>query len=225
MFADISPVYDRLNRVFSFGIDQVWRRRTASAVAESLRGRPGPVLDLATGSGDLALALEREGLEVTGADFCRPLLDIARTKTTRPLVQADALALPFADQSLAAITIAFGFRNFGDRAAALRECLRVLRPGGGLWILEFSTPYPWAAPFYHLYLHGFMPLAVRLAGGNSSAYQYLGKTIGDFPSPDRLGEQIRNAGFKDVEWQRWTMGTVALHRGYAGDFLECGGRA
>jgi demethylmenaquinone methyltransferase/2-methoxy-6-polyprenyl-1,4-benzoquinol methylase len=219
MFARIARRYDLANRLLSGGADRRWRRRLVAAVR---RAGPRAVLDLATGSGDVALALGRAlpvGVEIIGMDFCRPMLAEAEAKQRRAGGPAnvsfrlgDGLALPLADASVDAVTIAFGLRNMADRGRALREMRRVLRPPHGrLFVLEFSQPVPWFRPFYFLYLRRVLPRLAGLITGDRSAYDYLGDTIGEFPDREALSRELRGAGFSAVSATAMTFGIVALH--------------
>jgi demethylmenaquinone methyltransferase/2-methoxy-6-polyprenyl-1,4-benzoquinol methylase len=211
LFARVASRYDFFNHALSGGLDFYWRARLMRAVRKL---RPASLLDLATGSGDVIRCLQRgravPGL-LCGADFCEPMLRVARRKTAVPLLAADALALPFTDNSWSAITIAFGFRNFTDRARALREIRRVLRPGGVLFILEFSRPSAWLLPFYRFFLHHVVPRLVALLAPTRAAYEYLGSSIEAFPQQTQLAAQLREAGFPYVHWTNLSCGIVALH--------------
>lgn len=169
------------------------------------------ILDLATGSGDVALALSRRGACVVGADFCLPMLERARAKGVAHLVAADGLQLPFGDKTFDVVTIAFGFRNFTDRPRGLREMFRVLRPGGRLAILEFSQPHACVRPFYRFYLEQVMPRATAFLAGERSAYEHLADTVREFPDQAALAEMIRAEGFEDVTWRDYTFGIAAAH--------------
>ena len=221
MFARIARRYDVANRCLSGGIDLWWRRRLVAAVRHV---RPRAVLDLATGSGDVAFALAR-GLapdtDILGMDFCQPMLDEAETKKKAAARGAryarvrfqpgDGMALPLADASFDAVTIAFGLRNMADRHQALGEMRRVLRPGGGLFVLEFSQPYAWFRPWYLFYLRRVLP---RLAGaltGDRAAYVYLNETIEEFPNRPALAGEIAAAGFARVRARALTFGIAELH--------------
>ena len=220
MFGRIARRYDFANRLLSGGLDVWWRRRLVAAVQ---RAAPCDVLDLATGSGDVAFALCR-GLEplvrITGMDFCQPMLDEAVAKkkaagTSRysniTFRQGDGLALPLPDASVDAVTIAFGLRNLADRPRGLREMRRVLRPGGRLFVLEFSQPSPWFRPIYFFYLRKILPVLAGLATGDRAAYVYLNETIEEFPGREALAEEIRGARFSSVLARPMTFGVVALH--------------
>jgi len=219
MFGRIARRYDLANRVLSVGIDIYWRSRLVGAVRDS---QPGDVLDLATGSGDVAFALARglpTGIRIVGMDFCAPMIAEAELKKAShpgafPGVefrQGDGLALPLADASFDAVTIAFGLRNMADRPRCLAEMRRVLRPGGRLLVLEFSKPWPWLRPVYDLYLKHVMPAVAGAVTGDRSAYEYLCGSIAAFPAVEGLSAEIRGAGFSDVSASRMTTGIVALH--------------
>jgi demethylmenaquinone methyltransferase/2-methoxy-6-polyprenyl-1,4-benzoquinol methylase len=211
MFGRVAGRYDLLNHSLSGGIDLYWRSRLVHAVAQQ---RPARVLDLATGSGDVLLALRRHrayGSHAAGADFCLPMLQRARAKGAPNLLAADALHLPFGPSTYDAITIAFGLRNFADRLAGLREMRRVLRPGGRAYILEFSHPAAGFAPLYFWYLRNIMPHYARLFTPEKGAYQYLGESIRAFPPQPELAEMLRQAGFSAARWQNLSLGIVALH--------------
>jgi demethylmenaquinone methyltransferase / 2-methoxy-6-polyprenyl-1,4-benzoquinol methylase len=219
MFARIARRYDLANRLLSGGVDRWWRRRLVVAVR---RAHPQVVLDLATGSGDVAFALSRglpAGVEIIGMDFCPPMLDEAEAKKRRAGGYAnvsfrpgDGLELPLADASVDAVTIAFGLRNMADRPRAIGEMRRVLRPRQGrLFVLEFSQPSPWIRPLYYCYLQRLLPRLAGLITGDRAAYEYLGRTIGDFPDRERLGAEFRDAGFSTVTATGLGFGIVALH--------------
>jgi demethylmenaquinone methyltransferase/2-methoxy-6-polyprenyl-1,4-benzoquinol methylase len=224
MFGRIARRYDLANRVLSGGIDIYWRRRLVGLVAD---GRPRSVLDLATGSGDVALALGRAlapGDRVLGMDFSAPMLDEARAKQGRlpatpagvELSQGDALDIPLPDGTFDAVTIAFGLRNMADRARCLSQMRRVLRPGGRLFVLEFSHPEPWLSPLYGFHLRRTAPLLAGMLTGDRAAYEYLATSIDAFPGPEALSGEIRAAGFSEVTCLPMTFGIVALHSGLRG---------
>ncbi len=179
-FASIAARYVTANHVLSLGADVLWRQRAIEKIAE---WAPRRLLDIATGTGDLALAVQQAlpEVEVLGTDFCRPMLDVAVKRGLRHVLEADALHLPLPDASFDVATVAFGLRNMADYAAALREFRRVLTPGGHLLVLDFSMPSGlWATP-YRLYLHHVLPRIAGLLTGNSAAYDYLGESIESFP--------------------------------------------
>lgn len=221
MFARIARRYDVANHLLSGGVDIWWRRRLVHAVA---RENPLAVLDLATGSGDVAFALSRElpaSCRITGMDFCQPMLDEAVIKqqsggrgTNITFIQGDGLALPLADASFDAVTLSFGLRNMADRHQALREIHRVLRPGGQLYLLEFSQPYTWFSPIYFFYLKRILPTIAAAVTGDRGAYEYLCGSIEQYPGHEVMAGEIRAAGFGSVEAIRMMMGSVALHIGH-----------
>jgi demethylmenaquinone methyltransferase/2-methoxy-6-polyprenyl-1,4-benzoquinol methylase len=221
MFSRIASRYDAANLLLSCGIDSLWRRRLVNAVD---RVQPRDVLDLATGSGDVAFALSRKltsTTRITGMDFCQPMLDqaVAKQNSRRgekysnvSFRQGDGLALPLEDQSVDALTIAFGLRNLADRNRGLSEMRRVLRPDGTLFVLEFSQPHRWLRPLYYFYLRRILPRLAGLLTGDRAAYQYLNDTIAEFPDRAALAVEITSAGFTSVNSEPLTFGIVALHQ-------------
>lgn len=209
MFDGVARRYDLTNTVLSFGADHGWRRRTCEAVA----ARPGErVLDVAAGTAVSTVELAGTGARAVAADFSLGMLRAGRHRKV-PLVGADALALPFANDSFDAVTISFGLRNTADPAAALAEMARVTRPGGRLVVCEFSTP-TWS-PFRAVYLEYLMrglPAVARRVSSNPDAYVYLADTIRAWPDQPELAEWIHAAGWDDVEWRDLTGGIAALHR-------------
>lgn len=218
MFAGIAGRYDLANHLLSGGIDFYWRHVLTRKV---LRGAPREVVDLATGSGDVAFKLrDRLGSDVpvTGLDFCEPMLEEARAKKSKKPTYADldfsfgdCMQLPLPDASVDAVTISFGVRNFEDRRRGLQEILRVLRPGGRLFVLEFSQPDRWFRPIYYFYLKYILPRVAALATGDKSAYDYLAGTIENFPTKAALADQLKQAGFATVDATGLTFSIVAIH--------------
>mgnify|MGYP006288527307 CR=1 FL=1 len=220
MFAGIAGRYDLANHLLSLGIDRGWRRTLVRLAAEK---EPQDVVDLATGSGDVAFALKKKmpAADVAGLDFCEPMLEEARRKLRSDkrfpagaisFRQGDCLALPLEDASVDVLTIAFGLRNLEDRERGLREMLRVLRkPHGCLLVLEFSQPYRVLKPLYYLYLKGLLPLIAGFATGRRDAYEYLAGSIEEFPERTRLSGEIRQAGFGRVRALALSGGIVAIH--------------
>lgn len=195
MFNDLSPNYDRLNRIFSLGMDIGWRKQLVSAIA---RQNPGKVLDLACGSGDV-IEILRQALpkaQVVGLDFSRALLSQAKERALPGLAEADALKLPFADEGFDAVTLAFGLRNFSDRTKGLKEIARVLKQGAVFGLLEFSPPpMPWKL-FWNLYLHHLMPLVAQVVARQGDSFRYLAQSIAEFPTPSALNHELSSAGLK-----------------------------
>jgi demethylmenaquinone methyltransferase/2-methoxy-6-polyprenyl-1,4-benzoquinol methylase len=219
MFGRIARRYDVANFVLCGGIDTWWRKKLVLGVR---RSSPRKVLDLATGSGDVAFAISR-GVKtcssIVGMDFCLPMLEQAEAKKRQAgqryqnvhFAPGDALALPVADESYDAVTISFGLRNLADRARGLQEMRRVLRPGGRLFVLEFSQPAAWFRPCYYFYLRHVLPTVAGLVTSDKDAYVYLNNTISQFPDRTMLADEIRAAGFRDVTAEALTFGVVALH--------------
>jgi demethylmenaquinone methyltransferase / 2-methoxy-6-polyprenyl-1,4-benzoquinol methylase len=220
MFARIAGRYDLTNRLISGGMDVIWRRRLVAAVR---RNTPKNVLDLATGSGDVAFALSRgmkTPVNITGMDFCAPMLVEANAKMAAArdgryvnitFCEGDILSLPLADGSFDAITISFGLRNLADRPRGLREMRRVLRPGGRLFVLEFSQPAAWFRPFYFFYLRKILPVLAGAITADRQAYVYLNETIEQFPGRAALTAEIKAAGFSQVSSHAMAGCAVALH--------------
>lgn len=220
MFSRIAHRYDLANCLLSVGIDRSWRRRLVAAVNLA---QPQDILDLATGSGDVAFALSRKVLTakaILGMDFCQPMLDEAEAKQASAgsknyqnvsFRQGDGLNLPLPDHSYDAATISFGLRNMADRHRSLSELRRILRPGGRLYILEFSQPDRWFKPIYLFYLRYILPTIAGLVTKDRAAYVYLNETIEQFPGREALAEEIKAAGFSNVTAQGLTFGIVALH--------------
>jgi demethylmenaquinone methyltransferase/2-methoxy-6-polyprenyl-1,4-benzoquinol methylase len=218
MFARIAGRYDIANHLLSGGIDYWWRQRLVRAVYDS---HAASVLDLATGSGDVVFALAdglAPGVTLLGMDFCQPMLDEAVKKreenhrwTHIEFRLGDGMALPLPDASFEAITISFGLRNMVNRAKALREMRRVLKPDGRLFILEFSQPMVWFRPFYYTYLKYVLPIVAGIITGDRSAYEYLGGSIEQYPDRSAMSEEIRQAGFNSVRALPLSCGIVALH--------------
>jgi demethylmenaquinone methyltransferase/2-methoxy-6-polyprenyl-1,4-benzoquinol methylase len=197
MFSEIAPRYDFLNRFLSFGIDRRWRRR----LLRELNPQPGEaVLDLCCGTGDLALAFQARGCAVTGADFTLPMLVGAQGKPGAgevAWVQADAQDLPFADATFAHLTIAFGIRNVEDPPRALRDCARVLRPGGRLAVLEFHRiPNSVWRGMFRFYFHRVLPLLAKVVrAGRTGAYTYLPESVDEFATPAVFRGWLEDSGF------------------------------
>ncbi|WP_285026368.1 demethylmenaquinone methyltransferase [Plantibacter sp. ME-Dv--P-122b] len=215
MFDDVSTKYDRMNAVLSVGNDALWRIATTRAVGPAVGER---ILDLAAGTGTSSAALARNGAQVVAADFSPGMIAVGRDKyadrSDIQFVEADATALPFADEEFDATTISFGLRNVVRPKDALAEMLRVTKPGGRIVICEFSTPT--LAPMraaYNLYLERVMPLVAGVASSNAEAYTYLNDSIRAWPSQPELAAWLREAGYEHVAYRNLTGGIVALHRG------------
>jgi demethylmenaquinone methyltransferase/2-methoxy-6-polyprenyl-1,4-benzoquinol methylase len=216
MFSGIAKRYDLLNHLLSGNVDKRWRRIVATRVRDKLSGS-ARVLDVACGTGDLALTLfENTGARVVGTDFCRPMLEIAANKTAQrvPLIEGDALALPFRDGSFEAVTIAFGLRNLASVEGGLAELRRVLKPGGWVAVLEFSRPAnAMLRPVFSLYFTKVLPLMGGLISGSRYAYSYLPASVQKFPDQEQLSLLMEQAGFDRVQFENLTGGIAALHMG------------
>ncbi|MBN9178021.1 MAG: demethylmenaquinone methyltransferase [Microbacterium sp.] len=214
MFDEVAAGYDRTNTVLSLGQDKLWRIATTRAVAP----KPGQrILDLAAGTGASSVALARSGAEVTAGDFSPGMIAEGRRRHGHvpnvTFVQADAMALPFADDSFDTVTISFGLRNVNDPQLALREMLRVTAPGGRLVVCEFSHPQSAAfAGLYGFYNDRVLPIVAKTVSSNADAYDYLNESIRDWPDQVALSSRIRDAGWTQVAHRDLTFGIVALHR-------------
>ena len=218
MFTAIAPRYDLLNHLLSANVDKLWWRRTANIFADILSRSHARVLDLCCGTGDMAFALRRRGseAEITGVDFSHTMLTLAAEKSSAEQrmkwTEADALQLPFADESFDLITSAFGFRNLADYDAGLREIWRVLRPGGQFGILEFSEPKGMLGKLYDVYFKHVLPRIGNMISGNNGAYSYLPASVARFPGPEEMVARMRELGFRDVSWTSYTFGIAGLYR-------------
>jgi len=211
MFGSISRRYDLANHLLSCGCDFFWRKRAAKIVAD---WNPDAIVDLATGTGDLALALMRAlpNAEIIGADFSEEMLAVARSKGVRRVIAADALALPFAGRSFDCVTIAFGLRNIEDWSAALREMARVLTTNGHLLVMEFSLPsMSILRTVYRFYLHRVMPMFGSFLTQKKTAYDYLGESIEKFPGGEEMLRLIEANGFERAAMEPLTGGIVTIY--------------
>jgi demethylmenaquinone methyltransferase/2-methoxy-6-polyprenyl-1,4-benzoquinol methylase len=222
MFGAIAPSYDLLNHLLSLNIDKYWRWRTTRLVPPM----PGePVLDLCTGTGDLALAYDRAAggkSPITGADFCHEMLCRAVQKTERcgaaeriRYIEADAQALPFPDDSFQVTTVAFGLRNVTDTDRGIAEMVRVTRPGGKVAILEFSQPHHWLfGRLYRFYFTHVLPFVGQaISRSKDQAYRYLPASVMEFPDGEALATRLRGHGLTDVAWHPFTFGIATLYVG------------
>jgi demethylmenaquinone methyltransferase / 2-methoxy-6-polyprenyl-1,4-benzoquinol methylase len=217
MFAGIAKRYDLLNHLLSGNVDKRWRRIVAKRLGEKVTSNSPLILDVACGTGDLSLTLfENTGARVVGTDFCRPMLEIAAGKTSDriPLIEGDALCLPFRDGAFEAATIAFGLRNLASVEGGLAELRRVLKPGGWVAVLEFSRPAnAMMRPLFGLYFHKVLPLLGGIVSGSPMAYSYLPASVQKFPDQEQLSLLMQRAGFEQVQFENLTGGIAALHMG------------
>lgn len=220
LFSHIAGMYDAYNRVFSLGFDSLWRKRLVECVGPVAQQEGAVILDLAAGTLEVTKKLTccYPSARIIAADFCASMLvqGVDKVKdqqgqTVLPLV-ADALAIPLPSGSVDGVTVAFGVRNFRPREQALKECSRVLRPGGRLCILEFGSAQDKILfGVYNWYLRHVLPFFGRLFSKDADAYQYLADSIVAFPSADTLAEECRQAGFAKVRHQKYTAGIVRIH--------------
>ncbi len=227
MFGQIAGRYDFLNHLLSLGIDRHWRRRTVRLVAPNLQSEtpPLPILDVCTGTGDLALAYDRAaagGTTIVAADFCHEMLAIGREKARKAgaesritFLEADAQSLPLPADAFQIVCVAFGLRNVADTDRGLAEMARVCAPGGRLAILEFSMPT--RQPFKSIYGWYFRHVLPRIGGlfarNSGGAYEYLPTSVGEFPQGETLAERMRAAGLTDLRRYPLTLGVATLYVG------------
>lgn len=220
MFSGIATKYDFLNHFLSVNIDKKWRRLVAKKLRAVLDDRNALVLDVACGTGDLSLELQKNAqAKVIGTDFCRPMLAVASDKNEKvqtkiPYVEADGMNLSFADETFDAVTIAFGLRNFSNWQNGLIELRRVLKTGGKLVVLEFSTPLvPGFRQAFRFYFSNILPRIGGAVSGSRGAYEYLPDSVSRFPDQKNLAKMMEQTGFFDVEYKNLTGGIAALHLG------------
>lgn len=221
MFNNIAPAYDFMNRAMTLGIDRTWRRK---AVRTLPKGNDIAILDIATGTGDLALLIQKiTGSEhITGIDLAENMLEIARQKAAaapKPsafrFLKADSLAMPFPDNSFHCITAAYGVRNFTNLLEGYREMFRVLKPGGMLAVLELSTPAnPLVKPLYNIYTRRLIPAVGRLVAGDSQAYTYLPQSIAAVPQGSAMLALMQQAGFTHTLYKTFTFGTCSFYTAF-----------
>ena len=218
MFDDIAPHYDFINHLLSFQIDKTWRRKTAHFIAQN---NPKTILDLATGTADLSIQLARKCPQsrIIGIDLSGKMLNLGKEKINEKhlenqitLCQGNACELPYEDNSFDAITVAFGIRNFQDLGKGLKEMQRVVKKGGNIAILEFSTPTrPFFKTIYGFYFHKILPLLGKIISKNESAYQYLPESVSKFPSPDTFILIMNQLGLKCCKKCNLSSGIATLY--------------
>ena len=219
MFDNIAPKYDMLNRLLSGGIDVQWRRRLVTAATAS---QPDKILDIATGTGDVAIMLARKspGATIEGLDLSAKMLEIAREKVQKgnlamvSFVQGDSENLPYGSNTFDAITVAFGVRNFEDTLKGLQECLRVLKKGGSLHVLEFSQPQ--LTPFkqlYRFYFRFILPIVGKITSKDPKAYHYLFESVQSFPAGKEFASLLEGLGYYQVSHKPLTLGICTLYSG------------
>ncbi len=220
MFNSIASKYDFLNHFLSLGIDKLWRRRLVKQLAKS---NPRQVLDIATGTGDLAIQLanHHQLVNITGVDISENMLNIGRGKIWKrkleeriKLKQANSMNLPFADSEFDAAMVAFGVRNFEDLSKGITEIHRVLKSGGSLYVLEFSMPSKFPMRnLYRFYFRKVLPFVGGIVSGSKSAYTYLPESVFAFPEKEKFVEIMANAGFKNCNYKRLTFGVASIYVG------------
>jgi demethylmenaquinone methyltransferase / 2-methoxy-6-polyprenyl-1,4-benzoquinol methylase len=220
MFSGIAKKYDFLNHFLSVNTDKRWRRLVSRKLKDVLDRDDALVLDVACGTGDLSVELQTSGkAKVIGTDFCRPMLEIAfdkngKNQTSIPYLEADGMNLSFANSTFDAVTIAFGLRNFSNWQDGLVELHRILKSGGKLAILEFSTPViPGFKQIFNLYFTQLLPRIGGAVSGSRGAYKYLPDSVSRFPDQKGLAKMMEETGFSSVEYKNLTGGIAALHIG------------
>lgn len=218
MFDSIAPRYDLLNRILSAGTDKGWRKKTIHELSEL---SPATILDIATGTGDLAIeALKKfPGANITGVDISMKMLEVGREKIRKKnlqdhikLIQADSENLPFKDESFDAVTVAFGVRNFEHLTQGLKEIYRVLQKDGKAVILEFSQPHQFPIKqLYTFYSKYILPVAGEIISRQRSAYEYLPASVAEFPSGKDFISELKKAGFNTAEWKPLTFGIASIY--------------
>lgn len=220
MFSGIASKYDFLNHFLSVNTDKRWRRLVRQRLEKELSDPEALLLDVACGTGDLSVELQQNArARVFGTDFCRPMLAIAKEKNDKnrlsiPYIEGDGMNLSFSDESFDAVTIAFGLRNFSNWENGLRELRRVLKIGGKLAILEFSTPVlPGFRQLFQFYFSNILPRIGGAVSGSRGAYEYLPDSVSKFPDQKNLAAMMREIGFSGVEYKNLTGGIAAIHTG------------
>ena len=222
MFDEIAPRYDFLNHVLSMNVDRLWWRRTARSFSHILSRSNACVLDLCAGTGDMSVAMravalrEKSSAAILALDFSHQMLQHGlvkyKAKTIQP-VEADALHLPLADNSVDLVVSSFGFRNLANYGAGLREIFRVLKPQGEVGILDFSEPGGLLGKVYGFYFRKVLPKIGTMISGVRGPYEYLPASVQKFPSPQEMLKRMESVGFKDASWTPYTFAIAGLYRG------------
>lgn len=216
MFSGIAGRYDLLNHVLSVNIDKLWRKKVRKQLADILANKDALILDVACGTGDLSIELQAgNNAKVIGTDFCRPMLTIAKEKAAEiPFVEGDAMSLSYSDNSFDAVTIAFGLRNLSNFEDGLNELTRVLKPGGKLVVLEFSSPVvPGFRQAFRFYFSNILPRIGGIVSGERGAYEYLPDSVSKFPDQKALVEMMARCGLESVSYKNLSGGIAAIHSG------------
>jgi demethylmenaquinone methyltransferase / 2-methoxy-6-polyprenyl-1,4-benzoquinol methylase len=220
MFSGIAKRYDFLNHFLSLNIDKRWRKLVSRKLENVLANEKAVILDVACGTGDLSVELQTSGkAKVVGTDFCRPMLAFAAEKNPKnnlniPYLEGDGMNLAFADETFDAVTVAFGLRNFSNWQDGLKEMSRVLKKGGTLVILEFSTPIiPGFKQAFNFYFSNVLPRIGGAVSGSRGAYEYLPNSVSKFPDQKNLAKMMEEVGFETVEYKNLTGGIAAIHSG------------
>lgn len=211
MFDEVAHAYDKTNDLLSFGQSHYWRYRLKKAVKPAAGQR---ILDIAAGTGTSSMALMVPGAKIVAADFSKGMLEEGKRRYPElEFVFADAMKLPFGDSEFDVVTMSFGLRNVSDRAVALKEFYRVLKPSGRLVICEFSHVGGLLGVLYRIYLKHLLPKVSKLLSKNPAAYDYLSESIMAWPKQAELKKDVETAGFSSASWKNLTFGVVALHEG------------
>ncbi len=220
MFSGIAKRYDFLNHFLSLNVDKRWRKLVSRKLSDILQNENAVILDVACGTGDLSVELQQSGkAKVIGTDFCRPMLAVAAEKNpknslTIPYLEGDGMNLSFADNTFDAVTIAFGLRNFSNWHEGLIELQRILKVGGKLAVLEFSTPIiPGFKQLFNFYFANVLPRIGGAVSGSRGAYEYLPNSVRKFPDQKELVKMMNEVGFENVKYKNLTGGIAALHIG------------
>ncbi len=221
MFDNIAPAYDFMNRAMTFGIDKLWRRKAVKLIGKE---RPAEILDVASGTGDLAILLARKipSASILGVDISEGMLELGTRKVTEAGLSsrvsfsvADCLHLPLEDNRFDCVSVAYGVRNFQNLLAGYKEMYRVLRPGGMLCVIELSTPdSPLVRPFYRFYTKCIIPAVGRLVSRDVRAYSYLPESIAAVPKGESMLNLVKEAGFRDACYRPLTFGVCTIYTAY-----------